>query len=277
MDAFEIVNEMSEFCPDSICESRQDVAYGTVEHVTYYSKTCRMERAFSILLPADYDGVKKYPVVYFQHGIFGDENCIVNDENNRIREITANLAADKKAPQVIMVFGHMYATDNPEQKPAFDAAAVKPYDNFVNELADDLMPYVQEHYSVLTGRENTAVGGFSMGGRESLYIGLKRPDLFAYIGAIAPAPGLVPGQDKMMIHEGSLLENEVTFANAVAAPEFVLICCGTIDGVVGQFPRSYHELFNKNGIGHLWFEINGADHNHLAVRAGLCHFLTHIF
>ena len=52
------------------------------------------------------------------------------------------------------------------------------------------MPYIEKTYSVKTGRENTAITGFSMGGRESLLIGMQRPDLFSYIGAICPAPGV---------------------------------------------------------------------------------------
>ena len=260
-----------------VYQNRDDVKYGSVKHETYYSNTCKMERGFSILLPASYDGQKKFPVVYFQHGIFGDEYGTINDENNKINQITANLAADGKAKEMIMVFGHMYATDNPEQKPGFDAVAIKPYDNFLNELINDLMPYIESHYSVLTGRQNTALCGFSMGGRESLYMGLVRPDLFGYIGAISPAPGLVPGKDNFMVHEGSLKEDEVHYPESMPKPEYVMICCGTTDSVVGQFPKSYHLLFEKNGIEHDWFEIMGADHDNKAIRTGLYYFIQKIF
>ena len=277
MENLEIKDEMSAQLSTIACKERADVKYGTVKHETYYSNTCRMERPFSILLPASYDGTKKYPVVYFQHGIFGDENCMIQDDNNKFKQISANLAADGKAKEMIFVFGHMYATDDPNQKPAFDAKAVLPYDNFLNELVNDLMPYIESHYAVLTGRDNTAVCGFSMGGRESLYIGLKRPDLFGYIGAIAPAPGLVPGKDGYMSHEGSLQESEVSFANSESIPHFVMICCGTQDSVVGKFPLSYHKLFTQNEIEHLWFEVQSADHNSDAIRTGLFYFIQQIF
>lgn len=266
-------------CPKEYSEFRLDgVNYGKIDHVKYYSNTCKMERAFSILLPASYDGEKKYPVVYFQHGIFGDENCIIRDDNNRIRQISANLAADNKAKEMIFVFGNMFATDNPEQKPGFNAVDVLPYDNFLNELVNDLMPYIESNYSVLTGRENTAVCGFSMGGRESLYIGLSRPDLFGYIGAIAPAPGLVPGKDGFMIHEGTFnSEDCMKFPETMPLPELVMICCGTIDGTVGQFPKTYHKIFEKNGVEHVWFEVLAANHDSMAIRSGLFYFCSHIF
>lgn len=277
LNSMKIQNEMSPQLMLEFYKDRPEVKLGTVKHETYYSNTCRMERSFSILLPASYDGVKKYPVVYFQHGIFGDENGIIQDDSNKFKQISANLAADGKAKEMIFVFGHMYATDDPNQKPGFDSVAIKPYDNFINELVNDLMPYIETNYAVLTGRENTAVCGFSMGGRESLYIGLLRPDLFGYIGAIAPAPGLVPGKDGFMTHEGSLQENEVKYPDGMPLPEFVMICCGTQDSVVGKFPLSYHKLFNQHGIEHLWFEINGADHNNIAIRTGLYYFLQEIF
>ena len=269
--------QMNIYCPESVYKPRTDVAYGTVKHETYYSNTCRMERGYNILLPASYDGTKKFPVVYFQHGIFGDEYSITNDPNNSVKEITANLVADGKAKEMIIVFGNMYAADDPSMKPGFDANAVKPYDNFLNELVNDLMPYIESHYSVLTGRQNTAVCGFSMGGRESLYIGLNRPDLFDYVGAISPAPGLVPGKDKYMVHEGSMQEADVRFDNDKPIPSVVMICCGTTDSVVGQFPKLYHQLFQNNGINHTWFEVMGADHDNRAIRAGLYYFIQQIF
>lgn len=274
-----ITNGYAGDCPKEYSEFRlEGVKYGKIEHIVYHSNTCKMDRPFSILLPASYDGEKKYPVVYFQHGIFGDENCIIRDENNRIRQITANLAADGKAPEMIFVFGHMFASDDPNQKPGFNAKDVLPYDNFINELVNDLMPYVESHYSVLTGRENTAVCGFSMGGRESLYIGLQRPDLFAYIGAIAPAPGLVPSRDGFMAHEGQFdSEEDMKFPAEMPFPKLLMVCCGTIDGTVGQYPKSYHKILEKNGIEHTWFEVLSANHDSMAIRSGLYYFVSNIF
>lgn len=272
-----IKNEIAGDCPESYKEMREDVYYGGVLHPSYYSNTCKMERYLSILLPAGYDENKKYPVVYFQHGIFGDENCMVNDPANCFKEISANLAADGKAPEMIIVFGNMYATDDPAQKPGFDEKAVAPYDNYINELVNDIMPFVEKNYAVKEGRENTAICGFSMGGRESLYIGLQRPDLFGYIGAISPAPGLVPAHDWAMEHKGMLEESEVHFAEGAPLPKLFMLCCGTNDGTVGQFPKSYHNLLVKNNVDHVWFEVMGADHNADAIRSGLYYFLSNIF
>lgn len=277
LEKYQIRNETAFDCPKEVSEQRPDVPVGSVKHIVYHSNTCNTDRAFNILLPAGYDGVKKYPVIYFQHGIFGDENCMINDDNNKFKYITANLAADGNAKEVIMVFGHMYASSDPNLKPCFSDEAVAPYDNFINELVNDLMPYVEKNYSVLTGRENTAVCGFSMGGRESLFIGLQRSDLFGYIGAIAPAPGLVPSKDWAMSHPGQLSVEQMKFVQNNPLPYLMMVCCGTSDGTVGQFPKTYHKIFNDNGVEHLWFEIMNADHNSTAIRGGFYQFMLRVF
>lgn len=277
IDEYAIKNGLVIDCPKEVKQLRGDVPLGKVSHVSYHSETCKMDRAFSILLPFSYGGEKKYPVVYFQHGIFGDENCMINDPENRFREICAYLAGDGFAKEMIVVFGNMYATTDPNQKPEFKQEAVLPYDNFINELTNDLMPYIESHYAVLTGRENTAVCGFSMGGRESLYIGLQRSDLFGYVGAIAPAPGLVKTKDWAMEHPGMLTENEVKFKDGAELPKLLMVCCGTNDGTVGQYPKSYHNILTNNGVEHLWFEVQAADHNAHAIRSGWFQFVQRVF
>ena len=260
-------------CPKEVSMSVAGREYGSVEHITYHSETTGLDRGANVLLPAGYDPEKQYGVLYFQHGIFGDEYSLISDANNAISEIMGNLAAEGKAREVIVVFPDMYATSDPGLKPDFTDDAVAPYDNFINELTADLIPYIESRYSVLADRENRGILGFSMGGRETLYIGINRPELFGYIGAISPAPGLTPSKDWAMTHPGQLKEEELCFAQGAELPELLMICCGTRDGVVGQFPAGYHQILERNGVEHLWYEIPGADHDSQAIRSGLYNFM----
>ena len=260
-------------CPSDICIKQMGVQYGTVEHITYDSVTTGLTRGANVLLPADYSEDKQYAVLYFLHGIFGDEYSLINDNNNKIKELVANLAAQGRTKEMIVVFPNMYAKTDPNQQPAFDSEAVLPYDNFINDLVNDLIPLIESKYSVYTDRENRAILGFSMGGRETLFIGLSRPDLFGYIGAIAPAPGLVPGKDHFMEHVGQMQEADVKFKEGDILPELLMICCGTRDGVVGKFPESYHNIMTTNGVEHLWYEVPGADHDNNAIKSGIYNFL----
>ena len=275
-DLYQII-EIEEDCPVETYEKRENVEYGTVHHVTYFSTTTNSERGFNIILPPNYSEDKKYPLIFLLHGIFGNEHVLIDDANNKIVEILGNLKADGKAKEMIMVLPNMYATSDPNMQPSFDPKSVLPYDNFINDLVNDLLPYIREHYSVLTDRDNQAIAGFSMGGRETLFIGLSRPDIFGYVCAIAPAPGLVPGKDWAMEHPGQLQEPEAKFKEGAELPHLLMVCCGSQDGTVGQFPKSYHELFDRNGVKHLWYEVPGADHNSQAIRSGLNNFIKTIF
>lgn len=269
--------EIQEKCPAAATIHKVDAVYSKASHHTYYSETTGRDRGVNVLLPANYDETKTYPTLYLLHGIFGDENSFTNDSNNGLIELFANLAADGQAEEMIVIFPAMYASSDPALQPGFNNESMAPYDNFINDLVNDLIPYIEANYSVYTDREHRAIAGFSMGGRETLFIGLSRPDLFAYVGAIAPAPGLTPGRDWAMEHPGQLSEEELTFEGKDYEPTVFMICCGTNDGVVGNFPESYHNIFEKNATSHTWYEIDGADHDNNAIKSGLYNFIRAAF
>jgi len=261
-------------CPQWLLNRDDSTEYGKVELISYYSNTTRSDRKANVLFPANYDIEKKYPVLYFLHGIFGDENSMIHDPNNKLDTIIGNLIAEKEIKEAIIVFPNMFAADNPDIQPGFSPEQVKPYDNFINDLVDDLVPFIEKTYPVLTGRDNRAVIGFSMGGRETIYIGLMRSDMFGSFAAIAPAPGLVPNRDMMMVHEGQFdSESEMNLKHTDSIPELFMICCGDIDEVVGQFPASYHRILDGNKVEHLWYEVPGANHDSFAIRSGFYNFL----
>lgn len=269
-------NEIEEKCPYQAYAPRAGVKYGKFEHKTYYSSYCEMERGYNILLPDGYSENESYPVLYLLHGIFGNENSLSSDSGNKVKEIVGNFVDDGVLEKTIIVLPNMYATKDPKMQPAFTAEACQPYDDFVHELTECLMPHIEETYSVKTGRENTYLAGFSMGGRESIYISNQCPELFGYVCAISPAPGVTPGKDGFMEHPGSITEAELKYDEGVLRPDVLIICCGTKDSVVGLFPLSYHNIMTDNGVDHIWYEIDGADHDNNAIKSGLYNLFKQI-
>jgi enterochelin esterase-like enzyme len=261
------------FCPSSSMQKRAGVAYSSFQHKTYYSTTTRSNRGFNILLPANYNPQKKYPVLYVLHGIFGDENSMVS---NGIDKIAANLAADGSAKEMIIVLPNMFAATNGAQ-PGFSDAGVQGYDNFVNDLTNDLMPYIEKNYSVKTGRDNTAIAGFSMGGRETLFIGLTQASKFGYVCACCPAPGATPARDNFMTHKGQLSEDQFKVANPANNPYILMIAAGTNDNVVGTFPKQYSNILNRNNQEHIYYEVPGGGHDNTTISSGLNNFIRAIF
>ena len=116
-----------------------------------------------------------------------------------------------------------------------------------------------------------------MGGRESLFRGFSIPDLFAYVGAISPAPGLVGSKDWAMTHPGQLEEVDLLIDDESVVPKVLMVLCGTDDSVVGSFPRSYHNIMDINGQEHIWYEVPEADHDPNAIKSGIYNFMLRSF
>ena len=231
---------------------------GKLEHIQYYSKKAEKDKGAYVWLPPNYSPENKYPVFYVNHGITGDESSML--KGFALPEMASNLILSGEAEPMIMVFTFMYTNKDKANCTAITAEETPFYDAFLDDLTDSLMPYIEANYPVLTGFENTAIGGFSMGGRESLYISIMRPDLFGYVAASSPAPGVVPGKDMFMVHEGCMSEDEFKFAPE-AAPHVLIVAGGTKDFVVGTFPQQYHELFAKNGTDHIWLSVPEGGHD----------------
>ena len=59
---------------------------------------------------------------------------------------------------------------------------------FENDLLKDIIPYIESHYSVYTDRDHRALAGLSMGGGQTLNIGLSHIETFAWVGGFSSAP-----------------------------------------------------------------------------------------
>ena len=149
----------------------------------YDSKATGTRRRVHVYTPPGYSAsTKKYPVLYLLHGA-GD-----NDAHwaalGRANVIADNLLADgKMTPMVIaMTDGHAYRPQQGEQ-----GGREKALKMFEDDLLGDVVPLVEKSYRVETGRDRRAIAGLSMGGAQTLNVGLGHPDRFAWIGAFSAA------------------------------------------------------------------------------------------
>lgn len=260
---------LAEFTPSGVKDIDFSKQYGEFEHITYHSDYLDRKRNANVLLPAGYDKTKKYPVLYALHGYWGDEYSLLDqgDGSIKFREVFGNLIADGEAAEMIVVFPDIFCHPTKEDCDGMNDENNKAYDSFITELEEELMPYIEDHYSVATGRENTAITGFSMGGRESLYIGLKLADKIGYIGAVCPAPGLM---------QDCVSKEEMTFAEG-EEPYILMISAGSNDTVVYDNPKTYHEAFTDNGVPHIWHMVSGGEHWGSTICPHIYNFLRFIF
>lgn len=265
--------EILEDVPAAAGAERSDVTYSEIIEITYHSNTTGTDRKANVILPPDYSADKEYPVLYLLHGIGGDQNEWIN---GGAAKVIGNMWADGEAEDMIVVFPNVRAREDDRGNPpdTYDPEHFKAFDNFINDLRDDLMPYMEANYPIKTGKENIAVAGLSMGGREALYIGFSMPDTFGHIGAFCPAPGILSYDNNISAEGGLMTEEQFTLPEG--SDNFVLIVKGKDDYVVGDAPDSYHATLEKNGIAHEYYVTKGA-HDFRVWKHGLYNFVRNIF
>ena len=261
---------LTEMPPEEILEKRDGVEYPKFEKYTYYSRTAERDTPVNVLLPAGYSEDKEYPVLYILHGYYDNQDWMAR-EIVHIPEMLTNLAEDGAAAEMIVVLPYIYCSKDMPYCTGMDTQNTLNYDNFINDMITDLMPFIEENFSAAKGRENTAITGFSMGGRESLFIGISHPELFGYIGAVCPAPGLTKGSgDPWQLEEAELVFYD-------SAPYLLLISAAEHDGVVGGNPARYESIFTQNDVEHLWHTMSSTGHDASSVTPHLYNFLKMIF
>ena len=259
---------------ESIYNEQSGVEYAKFEKYTYYSRTAERDTNVNVLLPPGYTEEKEYPVLYILHGFWDNEEWMARPVVS-ISAMLSNLYAGGEAEEMIVVLPYIYCSKDMPYCTGMDLTNCLNYDNFINDLTTDLMPFIESTFSVAKGRENTAITGFSMGGRESLFIGFSHPELFGYIGAACPAPGLTPMANSPM-HPGQMTGDEMVFPED-KTPYLVMISASKADGVVGTNPKTYHNVMTTNQTEHNWHELTATGHDHTSVKPHLYNFLRLIF
>ncbi|HEX2640308.1 MAG TPA: alpha/beta hydrolase-fold protein [Pyrinomonadaceae bacterium] len=60
-------------------------------------------------------------------------------------------------------------------------------DEYGRMIIEELKPFIDAEYRTRSEREFTGLGGSSLGGLVSLYLGLKRPDVFSRLAVMSPS------------------------------------------------------------------------------------------
>ncbi|MBQ7776762.1 MAG: esterase family protein [Lachnospiraceae bacterium] len=259
--------------PEGFDMIQEGVSYSEITEIEYPSQTTGTNRKANIILPVNYDEEKKYPVLYLLHGIGGDHNEWLYGEP---ATILGNLQAAGEAEEMIVVIPNVRARADDKGNPSdiFSLGHYEAFNNFINDLRDDLMPYIEQNYSVAIGRENTAIAGLSMGGRTSLYIGFSMPETFGYIGAFCPAPGIFAYTNYGVSEDGLFIKESFTIPEELDT--FVMIVEGETDDIVKNWPKEYHEALEQNQVEHVYYVTEGG-HDFTVWKHGLYNYIKNIF
>src|SRR5664279_4552242 len=219
---------------------RTGITHGKIDTISYYSKTVGKNRRALIYTPPAYSKSKKYPVLYLLHGIGGDEKEWLNGGHPQV--ILDNLYAENKIEPMIVVMPNGRATKDDSAKGNIMASdKVEAFATFEKDLLNDLIPFVEKKYPVLTDRESRAIAGLSMGGGQSLNFGLGNLDKFAWIRSFSSAPNtkapelLMPNADE-----------------AKKKLKVLWISCGDNDGLISFSQRTHDYLVTKS-VPHIFY------------------------
>lgn len=249
--------------PKGFDSLRADIPHGKIDTLTYRSKTVDTLRRTLIYTPPGFSKKKKYPVLYLLHGIGGDEKEWLNGGKPQV--ILDNLYAEGQIEPMIVVMPNGRAMKDDRAKGnIFDSAKVAAFATFEKDLLNDLIPFIEKKYPVLTDREHRAIAGLSMGGGQSLNFGLGNLDKFAWVGGFSSAPNTKTPQQ--LIPDPELAKSKL---------KLLFISCGDNDGLIGFSKRTHEYLFEKN-VPHIYY-IEPGVHDFKVWKNGLYMFSKFLF
>jgi enterochelin esterase-like enzyme len=250
-----------------------DVPHGVLHHHFYHTKVIANLpngiEDYYVYTPPGYDDskAKHYPVLYLLHGWAGKANCWVED--GQADTILDNLIAQGKAKPMIVVmplgYGDLdFVTKGMGQWS--DVSAIhRNIELFSKALLTEIGPQVEAKYRITYGPESHAIAGLSMGGGQSLLIGLNNPLIFGEVGSFSGALG--------SDHLSELFPN--LNASSAPKPSLVWIACGTSDDLITP-NRLLITWLKTKGLAPTAVETPGI-HNWPVWRNNLIAFLPQLF
>ncbi|HEY6390448.1 MAG TPA: alpha/beta hydrolase-fold protein [Bryobacteraceae bacterium] len=254
--------------PSSLPWEINDVPRGEVHHHYYRSAVVGDDRDYFVYTPPGYDPSAKtlYPVLYLFHGYSDDASGWTSV--GRANVIVDNLIAQGKTKPMLIVMTLGYgALEIVDGRGSIGDANLRErsYSKFRESLLKEVIPQIEKEYKVAKDRDSRAVAGLSMGGAESLYVGLNELDRFAWIGSFS-AGGTSSDFDAAY----PALDSKVN-----ARLRLLWIACGAEDRLIGS-NRKFREWLASKEIRHVDIETPGA-HTWMVWRRNLAEFTPLLF
>jgi enterochelin esterase family protein len=208
------------------------VPHGRVDHHIYTTHIAKNlpqnQESYVVYTPPGYDPQHKggYPVLYLLHG-WSDTEYAWTEEGHADAILDRLLADGKVVPMIVVMplgygdFDFVMHGFKAWREPASVSDNV---DLYRKMLLTEIIPAVEHDYDTAPGRDNRAIAGLSMGGLESLTIGLSHTDQFAWVGGMSSA---------VFDANNAVFESYLPHLNATSADLRLLwIACGKTDGLI---------------------------------------------
>ena len=258
---------------------------GTIEKISYQTKDyfgdgSEITKSAYVYLPYNYDKAKQYNVLYLMHGIGGDINeWGMNSDTSRVKIMMDNLINKEEIEPFIGI------TPNGRSSADFSSSSdFKSFYLFGQELRNDLIPYIVSNYSTYAeynengydltkSRDHRAMAGLSMGGMQTINIGIGEClDILSHYGAFSAAPTSNPASVTASKLKG-FTEYDISFFYNI---------CGTEDNVAIAAASAAVETLTdltdtlKEGKNFIWQKVPG-EHNFDVWYLGFFNFANLVF
>ena len=254
------------YVPGSDFMDTKDVPHGAVAEVTYYSSALKRFRRMHVYTPPGYESGKgKFPIFYLLHGASDCDDAWTSV--GRAGFILDNLIAAKKAKPMVVVMPAGHTGPFSFGSRGGRDPLTRAVDEFVQDFENEIMPYAEKHYRVYTDRKNRAIAGLSMGGAQTLNVGMRNLDKFAYLGVYssgvfgitgggrggstnAPAGPTWEEQHRKALDDAKLKKGLKLFWFATGKDDFLI---GTTRATVEMLKKhQFDVVFKETDGAHTW-------------------------
>lgn len=252
------------FKGDAYYEIR-NVPHGDVRIKRYYSNVLNSWRQFYVYAPPGYDEntSEKYPVLYILHGGGEDERGWATQGKTDL--ILDNLIAEKKAVPMIVVM--------PDGNIPLQTFGEEMLKVFERELKQSVIPFVEKNFRVKTEASDRALAGLSMGGIQTLYVGINNTEMFSSLGVFSSG-WILPMQNELAASQYEFMKNNVEKINENLSQFW--ISEGGKEDIAWQNGQTMLSKFDEMKINYTYSEYPGG-HSWPVWRNNLHNFVQLLF
>ncbi len=167
------------FCSVAILASDPiALAQGRVDCNPLNSKVLHRQVRYCVMLPPSYqtDANKKYPALYFLHGLGENEQALLRSGG---WDLIEDLRQQHKVGDFLIIA--------PEGGASFFINSADARDRYSDFLLSEFIRYIESHYRIIPDQKARGVTGLSMGGYGALRLAFAHPELFSSVSAQSPA------------------------------------------------------------------------------------------
>ncbi|MBO3753903.1 MAG: prolyl oligopeptidase family serine peptidase [Candidatus Brockarchaeota archaeon] len=227
--------------------------------------------SYLIYLPPSYEQniSKHFPVIYWLHAGFES----ARQGAWAVQKYDAAIKA-KVMPEVIIVLPQAlpvgWHVDSKDGKLPIEQVIIK-----------NLIPHIDATYRTIARKEGRGIEGHSMGGFGALHLGLKHPNLFGAISAIAPSI-LRDLSEEPTYRTYYTFNGDQNYYEEVGPWHLaklnarvlnwektkLRILCGEYDSRLLPALHEYHEWLKKLNVEHEFVTVKGAGHDYREIFEG---------